>query len=246
MKRSSPSSRMPTSAHAKSGRLGRGLRRLLRASLHAFLAFCALSLVQVLFVRFVNPPLTLSMLGQVWDRWRLEDDVRGYSYAPIAWDRMGPDLPAAAVASEDARFWSHHGFDTEAIAAAWEANQDGGKVRGGSTISQQAARNLFLWQDRSWLRKGLEAWYTLWLEALVPKQRILELYLNVAETGPAQFGVEAGARHWYGVSARKLSADQARRLVGILPSPRKWTPTGKMASKRAAWIARNPAPPPEG
>jgi monofunctional glycosyltransferase len=221
------------------------LRRLVRAGLHAFLGFCALTLVQVVFVRFIDPPLTLSMLEQVWDRWRLEGEVRGFAYAPISMDQMGKDLPVAAVSSEDARFWSHHGFDTAAIAAAWEANQDGGKVRGGSTISQQAARNLFLWQGRSWLRKGLEAWYTLWLEALVPKERILELYLNIAETGPAQFGVEAGARHWYGVAARKLTPNQAGRLIGILPSPRKWTPSGKTASKRAAWIANNPAPGPE-
>ena len=131
-----------------------------------------------------------------------------------------------------------------AICAALKHNAEGGRLRGGSTLSQQVAKNVFLWQGRSWARKGLEAWYTVLLEGLVPKRRILELYLNVAETGPMVFGVEAGANHHYGKSAAGLSADQAGRLAGILPDPRRRSVEGSAARERAAWIRANPAPMP--
>lgn len=150
-------------------------------------------------------------------------------------------MARAAVSSEDARFFLHDGFDWEAICGALDDYGDG-KLRGGSTISQQVARNVFLWQERSWLRKGLETWYTFWLELLVPKERILELYLNVAETGPMTFGFEAGAQRWYHQPASGLTRAQAAGLAAILPSPRKWSPTRAPASTRAAWILANPAP----
>lgn len=151
-------------------------------------------------------------------------------------------VPAAFVASEDARFWLHRGFDWDGICGAVAKNAEGRSLRGGSTITQQTAKNVFLWQGRSWVRKGLEVWYTGWMELLLGKERILELYVSVAETGPATFGAEAGARHWFGRSAAALTADEAARLAGILPSPRKWTPDGASARKRAAHVAAHPAP----
>ncbi|MCB9675621.1 MAG: monofunctional biosynthetic peptidoglycan transglycosylase [Alphaproteobacteria bacterium] len=199
---------------------------------------------QALMVRWASPRLTLTMLGATRDH-LLETgelDLPDVRYTPMS--ALGSHVPRAAVSSEDGLFWVHAGFDVQGICAALEHNAKGGSVRGGSTISQQTARNVFLSQNRSWVRKGLEAYYTVWLELLVPKERILELYLNVAETGPRTFGFEAGAQHWYGRGADALSADQAARLVAILPSPNKRSPQGKLAAKKARWIADHIAPMP--
>jgi monofunctional biosynthetic peptidoglycan transglycosylase len=201
-----------------------------------------LSVGQVLALRWVDPPLTVTQVGRAlaWSaeagapRWPARD------WEPLA--ALGPDLPRAVVASEDARFFLHHGFDLRGICAAWEKNRAGGRLRGGSTITQQVARNVFLWQQRSWLRKGLEAWYTVWLELLVPKARILEVYLNVAEWSPAAFGAEAAAQAWFGVAAAQLGPARAARMAALLPAPRTRRPDGAAATRRAAWIAANPAP----
>jgi monofunctional glycosyltransferase len=146
------------------------------------------------------------------------------------------------VASEDGHFWMHRGFDWSGICAAAKSNAAGKRLRGGSTITQQVARNVFLVQHRSWVRKGLEAWYTVWLELLVPKERILELYLNIAESGPHHFGFQAAARHWYGKPAIDLSRDQGARLVALLPNPRERTPVGDLGAKKAAWVLQNEVP----
>ncbi len=210
-------------------------RRAARLAARAVAAFLVVTVTQVLAVRFVDPPLTLTMLGEAVEgrRWIAHDSV--------GLDEAG-HVPRAFVSSEDARFFLHAGFDWESVCAALEHNASGGRLRGGSTITQQVAKNVFLWQGRSWLRKGLEAWYTVLLELFLPKERILELYLDVAETGPYVFGAEAGARHHFGRSARDLTADQAARLAGILPDPADRSTGGGAASKRAAWIAANPAP----
>lgn len=199
---------------------------------------CLIPILQVLLLRWVDPPLTLTMID------------RAFEGSPIRWpDKQDIPLEAsgyaarAAVAAEDARFFHHHGFDMAGICHALRANaraaQSGsGKLRGGSTISQQVARNVFLWQERSWLRKGLEVAYTALIEALLPKTRILEVYLNVAETGDHLFGVEAAARRYYKRSAADLSPDQAARVIAILPSPRKWSVTdAKIAQKAARTVA---------
>lgn len=197
----------------------------------------------MLLARWIDPPLTLTMLERVWEQGRARGRWTWVDHRPVALERVGPTLPRAVVSSEDARFWLHHGFDLDGICAAIRKNRRAGEpVAGGSTISQQVARNVFLWQERSWLRKGLEAWYTLWLELLVPKERILELYLGVAETGPLRFGVESGARYHFGASAAALDAAQAGRLAAILPSPLRWSPDGATARERAAWIQRNRVP----
>ncbi len=199
------------------------------------------TVLQVQFVRFVDPPFTATMVQRVAERaWR-GDGLAWVDHRSVPLEAMGP-FPRAAVASEDGRFFFHHGFDLQGICAAIESNRDGGSLRGGSTISQQVARNVFLVQWRSWLRKGLEVWYTVWLELLVPKARILELYGNVAETGPHHFGVEAAAQHWYGKPASQLSSDQAARLVYLLPNPRERSPKGKGAGEKAGWVRRNAVP----
>lgn len=170
----------------------------------------------VALYRFVPPPATILMLQR-----RAEGEGLDYRWRPL--DRISPELQLAALASEDARFCSHDGFDTEAIRKALKRNADNPeRIRGGSTISQQTAKNAFLWPQRSWLRKGVEAWFTFWIELLWPKQRILEVYLNVAEWAPGVYGAEAGARHWFGKSADKLSRLEAARLASILPSPRRY------------------------
>lgn len=215
------------------------LRRLPRLLLRLVLGLVLFSALQVLAVRFVDPPFTLTMLGRVWDTWEDTGRLAWPDHRNLPLESLGRWAPRMAVAGEDDQFWTHGGFDWEAIADAWESNQTGRKLRGGSTISQQVARNVFLWQRRSWLRKGLETWYTVLLELALPKRRILELYLNVAETGPMCFGFEAAAQRWFRKPAARLTADEAARIVAILPAPRDRDPRGAAMGKRAARIRAN-------
>ncbi len=156
------------------------------------------------------------------------------------WSRLSDNAKLAVMAGEDQRFPDHWGFDTDQIRRALTSWSDGGDLRGASTISQQTARNLFLWTGRSWVRKGLEAWFTLLLEALWPKQRILEVYLNIAEWDTGVFGLQAAAEHYFGTSAADLSVTQASRLAAILPNPRGWSASrpSPYVLQRAAWIQR--------
>lgn len=213
----------------------------LRWASRGLVAAVLVTVVQVLFVRFVDPPFTATMVQRVVERGWRGDGLVWVDHRPVGLQAMGT-FPRAAVASEDGRFFFHHGFDLHGICAALEANREGRALRGGSTISQQVARNVFLVQWRSWVRKGLEVWYTVWLELLVPKHRILELYGNVAETGPHHFGVEAAAQHWYGVDAEALSAERAARLVYLLPNPRERRPGAREGGDKASWVARNRVP----
>jgi len=129
----------------------------------------------------------------------------------------------ALVASEDQNFAEHFGFDLKAIEKARKANERGRKIRGGSTISQQTAKNLFLWSGRSWVRKGIEAWYTLLLEAMWPKHRIIEVYANIAEFGDGVYGAQAAARTYFRKDASRLAAAEAARMAAVLPSPRRYS-----------------------
>ena len=175
-------------------------------------AVVALSLLWVLAYRWIDPPLTWPMA---------RDDLRGQHveqrWLPLT--AITPSIPRAAIGAEDANFCSHNGFDVGAIEAAMARNAASRKLRGGSTISQQTAKNAFLWPERSWLRKGLEAYFTVLIEAMWGKPRIMEVYLNVAELGPGIYGVDAAARHYFGVGAAKVTPAQAARLVTILPQP---------------------------
>lgn len=163
-------------------------------------------------------------------------------------DEISPLLRRAVLAAEDDRFYLHDGFDFKEIESALERARAGRRLRGASTISQQVAKNLFLWEGRSYVRKGLEAWLTVVLELCVPKERILDLYVNLAEWGDGVFGAEAAARAHFGTSAKRLTRNQAARMAAVLPSPRRWPANGGVAARRSASVLermRYPAPRPE-
>jgi monofunctional biosynthetic peptidoglycan transglycosylase len=189
------------------GRLWRGARRL---ALIIVLAAVAL----VLLYRWVNPPLTWLMAAE-WRRLgTIERDWVGL-------EAMSPHLPASAAAAEDANFCRHWGFDVEGIRAALADEE---RLRGGSTISQQVAKNVFLWPERSWPRKGLEAGFTVLIELMWPKRRIMEVYLNVAEMDAGAFGVQAAARRYWGLDAGDLGPQRSARLMAVLPDPKRRSP----------------------
>lgn len=217
-------------------------RLLLRLFLAGSLAFVLVPAVQCALLNWLDPPLTLTMLSRTLSHgW--QDGEWGFpSHSPVPLASLPRCVPTAAVSSEDRLFYRHHGFDFGSIRHAWHRyrTEPNAKLVGGSTISQQVARNVFLWQHRSWVRKGLEAWYTVWLELLVPKHRILEVYLGIAEMGPMTFGIEAAAQRWYHKPARLLRASEAAHIVAMLPSPQRWSPQTPHVQKRAAWIERNP------
>lgn len=215
------------------------LRSLSRRILKLLLWLVALSVALVVLLRWVPPPFTALMIERKIESWSsgkpidLQRDWR-------PWRELPDDLKMAVIAAEDQKFAEHWGFDVAAIRAALSHNASGGSLRGASTLSQQVAKNLFLWSGRSWLRKGVEAWFTALIELLWPKQRILEVYLNSVEWGSGIFGAEAAARHHFRVGAPYLSTRQACLLAAVLPNPREWSagrPSGYV-SNRAGWIRR--------
>jgi monofunctional biosynthetic peptidoglycan transglycosylase len=197
----------------------------------ALVAWLLASVGAVLALRFVPPPFTAMMLEQ-------RGPLRDIRYEWRDRPRLAPTTARAVIAAEDQRFLAHHGFDFDQLQIAIDEYRAGDELRGASTISQQVAKNLFLWSGRSLVRKGLEAYFTVLLELCWPKQRILEVYLNVAELGDGVFGVEAAARRYFGVSASALSAEQAALLAAVLPNPRKLhvdKPSNYVRS-RQSWI----------
>ncbi len=191
-------------------RLRRGLRWLGRG----LGAIAGLYLVLVLLFSIVPPPINLYQLGEAWRLGGIEKDW-------VSWEEIAPVMGRSAVAAEDANFCTHWGFDMAAIREAIEA----GSNRGASTISQQVVKNVFLWHGRSWARKAMEAVLTPVVELVWSKQRILEVYLNVAEFDDGVFGIQAAAQHHFGVDARDLTALQAARLAAVLPNPKEWSPS---------------------
>ncbi len=165
------------------------------------------------------------------------------TYAFISWSAIPKHAVVAALSSEDRGFFQHRGFDEPAIRRAWKRYREepDKPLIGGSTISQQVARNVFLTQNRSWIRKGLEAYYTIWLELLVPKKRILEVYVNIAEMGPMVFGIESAAQFWFHKHAYQLKPIESAQLIAMLPSPRQWTPKTPHVQRRAQWMLHAPA-----
>lgn len=179
----------------------------------AIVWFLALSIGFTLLYRFAPVPLTITMV--------LDENGFTRDWTPLS--RIDRNMAAAVIAGEDAKFCTHSGFDQEAIEDAMERNAKGKRLRGGSTISQQVAKNVFLWQGSGWdrwLRKGLEAWFTVLIETVWTKRRIMEVYLNVAETGIGTYGVEAGAQRYFGKSAAHLTRIEAARMAAALPSPK--------------------------
>jgi monofunctional biosynthetic peptidoglycan transglycosylase len=187
---------------------------LVRWLLKAALIFVAVTVLWVGVYRIVPPPITFTMLG----------DVLGGHGVTRQWMPLGemdPDMPRAAIAGEDARFCTHHGFDFGAIAHAAYRNAEGGRVRGGSTISQQTAKNAFLFQGGGYVRKAFEAYFTVLIEALWGKRRIMEVYLNIAETGIGTYGADAAALRYFGHDATHLAPTEAARIAAVLPLPKK-------------------------
>ncbi len=181
---------------------------------------------------FVNPPATPLMLLRHFQE---EEDIRNRWRS---YDEISPEFLLAVVAAEDQLFFEHRGFDVKQIQAAIETHLDGGNLRGGSTISQQVAKNLFLWPNRSWIRKGLEVYFTVGIEVCWPKRRILEMYVNVAEFGPGIYGVESAARHYFGKTALELTREESALLVTVLPAPRNRSPLQptEYLRERQAWV----------
>jgi monofunctional biosynthetic peptidoglycan transglycosylase len=177
-------------------------------------AFFAISILWVLAYRFVPPPITATMIGDVVTGRGLHKD-----WMPIS--EIDRDMVRAAIAAEDSKFCSHHGFDFEAIEDAMKRNASGGRIRGGSTISQQTAKTTFLWNGGGYARKGVEAWFTFLIEHVWGKRRIMEVYLNNAETGIGTYGVNAGSQRYYGHDASAMSATEAARIAAVLPLPKK-------------------------
>ncbi|TDO09878.1 MULTISPECIES: monofunctional biosynthetic peptidoglycan transglycosylase [Halomonas] len=212
-------------------------RRTWRIVWRSLLGFVVGSLVLVLLFRVVPVFGSMVMVERKVQSWIAGEtlDIR-HQWQP--WPRLSDRAKLAVIAAEDQRFPRHHGFDLAEMRRAWEASRNGGRLRGASTISQQTAKNLFLWSGRSWLRKGLEAWFTLLIEALWPKQRILEVYLNIVEWDSGVFGLEAASRHYFGVSAAQLTEVQASRLAAILPDPRGRDAArpGPLVERRSAWV----------
>jgi monofunctional biosynthetic peptidoglycan transglycosylase len=184
---------------------------ILRFIAKAFGAFVGLTLVLVVALKWLPVPVTATMLM----------DENGITKDWESLDNIDRNLVSAVIAAEDSRFCEHFGFDAEAIEQALKENAEGGRIRGGSTISQQTAKNVFLWQGGGFFRKGLEAWFTFWIETIWGKRRIMEVYLNVAETGIGTYGAEAGSQRYFGHSAARLSPDEASRMAAALPSPKK-------------------------
>ncbi len=193
----------------------------------------AISALWVLVLRFMQPPVTWLMAQQSG-----QGEAVQYQWQPLR--HMPSAMPMAVIAAEDQLFFQHAGFDLEAMQKALDHNAKGKRVRGASTISQQTAKNVFLWPGRTWLRKGLEAWFTLLIEGIWGKQRIVEVYLNVAETGKGRFGVEATAQACFKRGAAKLTNAQCALIAAVLPSPRRYNacaPLGYVRN-RQNWILR--------
>lgn len=233
-------------ARRKKVRTRRWPGRLLKYVGLAAAGFVLLSVVLVLPLRWFNPPVTAFMLQD-------DSGIRPLRHEWVAWGDLGTAAPLAVVASEDQRFADHFGLDVVAIRKAVDEKNHRGYLRGASTITQQTVKNLYLWPGRSFLRKGLEAWLTLVIETCLPKRRILELYLNIAEFGPGIYGAGAASRYYFGRAPAGMSDRQAALLAAVLPNPRRlhvnapsgyvrdrqtWILTQVARLRREAWLMR--------
>ncbi|MGK6351684.1 monofunctional biosynthetic peptidoglycan transglycosylase [Parapedobacter sp. DT-150] len=211
----------------------------LKWTLRIVVYFFAITIGWVILLIFINPPITWLMVQRGLER-KIDGQEWKITKQWVNYEDLSDNLKRAAIAGEDARFMDHWGLDREAIADAYRRNQNGTKLRGGSTISQQTAKNVFLWPRRSWIRKGFETYFTLLIELFWSKKRILEVYLNVIETGDGLYGAEAATQYYYGKSAQSLTRRQAALLIAVLPNPRRWSPAKPTAyiSRKANTIAR--------
>lgn len=205
----------------------------------AMLWFFGLSILSVIIFKWVPVPITpLMMTRAVENKLDGKDMILTHDWEPL--ENISVNLQKAVIASEDGNFLKHNGFDFEAMQKAFKNNNKGKKLKGGSTISQQTAKNVFLWQGRSYLRKGLEAYFTFLIEIIWGKERIMEVYLNSIEMGEGVYGAEAAAKHWYKKSADNLTPIQAAGIAAILPNPRKFKATNSSSyiERRKSKIVR--------
>ncbi len=193
------------------------LKKILVVFKKLVVAFFVLSIFSVILYRFVPIPITPLMLTR-----SVQNDFTKWKHNWVALEEISPNLQIAVVASEDQNFLKHYGFDFEAIKKATEHNKKSKRIRGASTITQQVAKNVFLWQGRSWVRKGFEVYFTALIEVFWSKERIMEVYLNSIEMGDGIYGAEAASQYWYKKSAKKLSMREAAGIAAILPNPRKF------------------------
>ncbi|MCJ8339349.1 MAG: monofunctional biosynthetic peptidoglycan transglycosylase [Pseudomonadales bacterium] len=212
------------------------MKMIIRALLKLLLVFVVTSVSWVALYKVVDvryTPLMLIRYFQGGDDYRLRHQWRDL-------DKISSQLQLAVISSEDQNFFQHRGFDFQAIQRALQSNGKGKALRGGSTISQQSAKNVFLWPQRSWLRKGLEAWFTLLIEIFWSKERILEVYLNSIEMGKGVFGAQAAAYYWFNKPAATLQRSEAAAIAAILPNPIKFkaTPATRYIKQRKAWIIK--------
>ncbi|WP_259014035.1 monofunctional biosynthetic peptidoglycan transglycosylase [Emticicia fluvialis] len=213
--------------------------RLKRTLVRFVIFFFVSSISAVVFFKFVPVPFTATMLTR-----KIEAIAEGKDseihYQWVSYDKISKEMPLAVVAAEDQLFPDHYGFDFGSMKTAFNRNLKGRKIRGASTISQQVAKNVFLWQTRSYIRKAIEVYFTVLIELIWGKQRILEVYLNVAEMGDRTFGVEAASNRYFNKSAKNISREQAARIAAVLPSPRKWSiqNPGPYVARRTSQIAR--------
>lgn len=212
-----------------------GLRQLKLLFVKLVLSLFLLSIAWVLLYKWVDPPATLHMVKRRAEAGKADKNDPTIKHAFVSLGEMSDQLPLAVVASEDQLFLQHNGFDMEAIMDAFKRNQKGGNIRGGSTISQQVAKNVFLWHGRSYLRKAVEAYFTVLIELIWGKERIMEVYLNIAEMGDGVFGVEAASQLYFNKPAKDVGRKQAALLAAVLPNPIKYSaknPSGFVLRKR--------------
>ncbi len=215
------------------------MKRLLRFLYTVMLWFLGLSISLVVIYKFIPVPFTPLMIVRFIETKNSDQEVSfDHDWEPL--ENISPNLQKAVIASEDGTFLQHHGFDFNAMGKALKNNQKGKKIKGGSTISQQTAKNVFLWQGRSYLRKGLEAYFTFLIELVWGKERIMEVYLNSIEMGNGIYGAQAASRHWYHKDASHLSVKEAAGIAAILPNPRKFKASNSSSytNKRKTKIVR--------
>lgn len=195
------------------------VKKILKFIGKVILYFLGISIGLVILFKFIPVPFTPLMFIRTFEQIGSKDKVV-WKRDWVSIDEMGTSIQKAVIASEDGKFTTHNGFDVKAIEKAYKNNQKGRKVKGGSTISQQTAKNVFLWPGRSYLRKGLEAYFTVLIEVVWGKERIMEVYLNSIEMGNGIYGIEAASQHWFNKSAKNLTKAEAAAIAAILPNPR--------------------------
>ena len=209
------------------------VKRILSICKRVIIGLLLLSFCSIFAMRWLNPLGSMLMLERKISNWNITQQRIWKD-----WDEISDNIKIAVIASEDQNFSNHWGFDFKAINIAFKYNKNNKRIHGASTITQQVAKNIFLWPARSWIRKGFESWLTILIELIWPKKRTLEIYLNCVEWGEGIFGIEAASRHYFNVSAKQLTPYQASLLAATLPNPRKWDPASPddYLQKKAKWI----------